>query len=157
MSRPRRPLQIEIRPSRWLLGVLSLLHVTAAIAPWISTLTLLPCLLLNGVALVSLVLAIIRYQRQVTLWLTRDHLGWSIRQSVNGENDKRPPQFITLIGEALVTPWLTVLRFRYDKPQSRKRKTGSLVLTVDSAAAEDLRQLRVALRFSPSVESSTTL
>jgi hypothetical protein len=46
--------------------------------------------------------------------------------------------------DSLVTPWLIVLRFDLD----RGLLPHSLVLTSDTMSEEELRQLRVLLRFS---------
>lgn len=129
-------LNIPLRPSRRLAWFIVVAHALAAIAPWFSALSWWFCLLLDMLVGWSLIWNLRRHY-----WVGYRHLQYLERRwwltDASGEHA------VELAGEFLVTPWLLVLRFTRD--------TGAgvdLVLPPDSADADDLRRLRVLLRFA---------
>jgi toxin CptA len=69
-------------------------------------------------------------------------------QSPDGEGQWRD---IEVQGDSLVSPALIVLRYR----SAADRRVRSLTLLPDSAAADDLRRLRVSLRWTRRTRSGT--
>ncbi|MEX1032067.1 MAG: protein YgfX [Cellvibrionaceae bacterium] len=127
-------LSVQLRPSMQLVVFLVASHLLAALAVWFSALPWWLCLLVDVAVLADL------------LWSLRQHYRLGRRQLryVDGRwwlADHRGEESLELIGEYLVTPWLLVLRFK------RSAGSATLVLPPDSAATDDLRRLRVLLRF----------
>ncbi|MGQ9425880.1 protein YgfX [Gilvimarinus sp. F26214L] len=127
-------LSLHLRPSRLLLFFLGLTHLAAAGAVWLSALPYWACLVVDAGILLGLPLSV------------RPHLWPGSRQlSYQGEwrwiSDVEAER-LELRGEFLVTPWLIVLQFV--SAEGRRRP---LILLPDSADADDLRRLRVLLRY----------
>lgn len=128
-------LKVGLRPSLQLAWFIAGCHVLAAVVPWLSALPWWFCLLLDVLVGWSLI------------WNFQQHYWVGCRQLHYLDQrwwltDATGEQPLELVGEFLVTPWLLVLRFT-----AARGKPLSLVLPPDSAAADDLRRLRVLLRF----------
>jgi hypothetical protein len=128
-------LTISLRPSLQLATFIGISHSLAAAAVWLSASPWWLCLVADTVVLWSL------------WWHFRQHYWVGNRQLLYDNNQWRlvsgaSEAPLELTGELLVTHWLLVLRFR-----TQVGKVQSLVLPPDSAAADDLRRLRVLLRF----------
>jgi len=139
------PLQLEIRPSRILLVVLLLLHLSAIVIlitlpmPAILMFVLSIVLILIGAHLMSLH-ALRSSEKAVTkiIWDANDEwlLSGSARQNVK----------VDLLGDSYVHPKLTILRFK----EPDKMWSNSVVLLKDNIDENDFRRLRVRLNLSRS-------
>ncbi len=134
--------EIELKPSRRLGLLLLGMAALALAAIWLAALP-------EGVrlALAAAVIGLTAWggrQARFTASL-RIHVDGSLQFLEQGEW-----RSVEVLGDSLVSPALVVLRHR--TPTKRVR---SLVLLADSAQAEDLRRLRVALRWAGRTRSDT--
>lgn len=128
-------LNVRLRPSLALASFIATIHLLAAVAVWFSALSLWICLALNTVVVLSLLASLRQHHQLGYRQLRYDDQQWWLADAAG---DKP----LELVGEYLLTPWLLVLRFTV---QAGHRIT--LVLPSDSADVDDLRRLRVLLRF----------
>lgn len=124
-----------LRPSPYLLFAQALVHLLALAAPWFATLPFSLRLGIDALVLASLCLAVLRYAREPLRELRYDASGWRLLNE--GKSLVLRPR-----GAFVVTPWLLVMPL-----VSEEGKRLSLVLAADSAERDQLRRLRVALRF----------
>lgn len=136
--------EIELKPSR-LLGLLLL--VMAALALAAIRLAVLP---------VAVQLALGAVVTGLSAW------GWrqarcteALRMTTDGRLQCRDEQQggwadVEIMGDSLVSPALIVLRYR-----ASGKRVRSLTLLPDSADADDLRRLRVSLRWARRTRSDT--
>lgn len=134
---PVTEVRLQLQPSRQLAGGVVITHLLATAAVWLSVLPRWVSLLITLAVLLHL------WHWLQGHWLGLDNRElryrggeWSL-SSESGEASLRP------LGEWLVTSWLIVLRFT----QADGRQL-NLVLPPDSGPPEELRRLRVVLRFS---------
>jgi hypothetical protein len=128
---------LQLRASRLLLIFLCASHLLAAIAVWLSA---IPAWL---AALISAGVLLHFWQSLQAHCFAQ--AGRELRYSSEGEwslLENSVLQPLQPVGEWLVTSWLLVMRF---KRQDGRRL--SLVLPPDSADGDELRRLRVLLRF----------
>jgi len=128
------PLELDIKPSRWLKAYLQAVHLLAA-----GALLLLPLATYLQGLLVLLLLALYRHSCRRYLRACRlqwRDSGWRLyRDGVAYGAD--------LLPGSLLTRWLTLLNFRLDTGQRL-----SVPLLADALEADDFRRLRVRLRVS---------
>jgi len=128
------PLELDIKPSRWLKAYLQAVHLLAAAA-----LLLLPLAAYLQGLLLLLLLALYRHSCRRYLRAYRlqwQDSGWRLyRDGVVCGAD--------LLPGSLLTRWLTLLNFRLDTGQRL-----SVPLPADALGADDFRRLRVRLRVS---------
>jgi hypothetical protein len=144
-------LRIPLHRSRLLAVLLVLAHGLALSVVWVSSLSVLLHLGLKLALLASLVFQLdqagwLRAQRAATLLRIRAATGEETADSlVLDFADGRSTEAQVLPG-SLVLPVCVVIQFaRKDAPFWRRR--GQLLLLPDAADAEDLRALRVRLRW----------
>lgn len=135
------PLTLELRPSRWLLGGLLMLHVISIAVLWLPMMVpwwLRPLLLLmvlwsawHSIRLHAWQLAPTAMVRAV--WREQD---WVVELADGTQQDAQ------LLPGAYVTPALVVLGFQL----AGQRRRRYLLLAPDSADITTLRRLRVRLR-----------
>lgn len=136
--------QIELRPSRrlgWLQAGMTLLALAAV---WLAALPPGPQ--------VAATLALVGY----VLYGRRRRAPWPLlRIAADGRLQARDPAGdwgdIETLADSFVSPALIVLRYRQAGGRVR-----SLTLLADSAAADDLRRLRVSLRWGRRTRSDTS-
>lgn len=127
---------VQLCPSRQLATFMVLAHVLAVAGLCLSSLPAWLCVLVAATVLIHL-------QRSWHTWFLA-----SAERELRYRNgdwfllEQRDEQPLTPLGEWLVTSWLVVLQFRR---QNGKRL--SLVLPPDAAQPDELRRLRVLLRF----------
>jgi len=132
-------LKIEIRPSRILAGALGALHLLALAAGWLSLAgwagyLVASGVLLSGAASLAHVLQLLP-AAVVSLELHADgRVSWRDRRGVWHEGGFGSDHY--------VSPVLMVVGLRPAHGRTRR-----LVLAVDSAPAEDMRRLRIWLRW----------
>lgn len=135
--------EIELKPSRRLRWLFAAMTALALAAVWLAA---LPPWLQGGstVALAGLVL----HGRRRATWPR-------LRIAADGRLQVRagtgPWREIETLADSFVSPVLIVLRYR--PPDGRVR---SLALLSDSAPADDLRRLRVSLRWARRTRSDTS-
>lgn len=128
-------LNLKLWPSRQLAIFLVAGHGLAGLSVWFSALPAWACLLMDLLLLGALYFNLRRHWRAGIRQLRFDGEGWWLA-------DRSGEQPLDLRGERLVTSWLIVLNFI-----TAAGRRIALVLPPDSASADDLRRLRVALRF----------
>ena len=132
-------LQIDLRPSLWLASTLGAVHVLALVAAWLSLEGIPRYLVLCGVALSAaacLFEILHRTSRSaVALELLEDgRASWQDRRARWHEGRLGDDHFVSA----------TLVVMRLDQTQGGRKW---LVLAADSGAPEDLRRLRVWLRW----------
>jgi hypothetical protein len=128
-------LTVQLHPSRQLAVFIVAVHLLAAMAVWFSALPWWASLPMTAIVLLHL-----RHSLQGFRSAGRELHCQEGRWSLGDRSGEQP---LHPLGEWLVTSWLIVLQF--------KRADGSrinLVLPPDSAPPDELRRLRVFLRFS---------
>ncbi len=140
MSRGSAPLYLEPRPSRWLAGLVVVIHSGATVCallipvPWWARLSLAALFLLNLVMLFPRYVLLRRHAVTALLW---DELGeW--RLWIDGGKEVA----VRLEPDNFTSPRCVVLNFRTPEGGARH----AVVLFPDSLDAGNLRRLRVRLR-----------
>lgn len=132
------PLEVNIRPSRLIAGLLLAIHITAALVVAQLPFSMLTRLILLLAVLGSLMWNMVLYWRRTPkrVHWQRDG-GWEITDY----RDQVEP--VELLPQAHLGNWIVVAHFR--NPKNRKHR--SVMLARDSCAANSLRRMRVLLRY----------
>lgn len=137
-------IRLELRPSRWLIGGLVMLHTAALGAAFASLSSWALLLVTSGVAMSAAVVirsALLLLPDSVReLAFSADRTGrW---RGINGEVHE-----VVLAQEGLACAWLVILALDPAGPSIERQSVRRwIVLAPDSADQEGLRQLRVWLR-----------
>ncbi|GHU43423.1 hypothetical protein AGMMS50289_09800 [Betaproteobacteria bacterium] len=151
------PVIIELARSRLFLRFLTCTHALAALGICLAALPLWAKFTAALFLMASFIYAVRHYtERQPqSLWLyPQGDLGLVLPGSAP------PPLPARLESAALVLPWLCVFAWRYDTNvpfavTADTPKRGVLVLLPDSADAQNLRRLRLWLRWTERVDSGS--
>lgn len=131
------PLEINIRPSRQVASLVFAIHLTAAVICSQLPLSLLSRVVILLAILVSLIWNGVLFWRRTPkrlLWSQEE--GWRLKD----HNDR--VQRVELLPQAYLGNWITIAHFRTSKGKRR-----AVMLARDSCGGDNLRRLRVLLRY----------
>ena len=135
-------IRLELRPSRWLVGCLIILHAAALGAAFVSLSFWILLPVAAGVAMSAVV--VIRSALLVLSNSVRE-LELSADRSVRWKGKGGDVHEVTFAQGGFACAWLVILALDPVEPTSRSARRW-IVLAPDSADQEALRQLRVCLR-----------
>lgn len=136
--------EIELKPSRRLGLLLAGLAGLALAATWTAALPVWLQVALSGLVAAAAVGSV--WRAPTVLRLRQQADGSLLAQAADGDWRE-----VEVLGDSFVSPALIVLRYQLEGERPR-----ALTLLGDSAAAEDLRRLRVSLRWARRTRSDTS-
>jgi toxin CptA len=136
-------LNVQLKASRQLAGLLCAAHAVAAIV-----LLIVPLALALRLGLVIALAVSLRHSLRLHAWRVAPHacVRVSVQRDGNARLELLSGEILTgrVLGSSRIGPLLTVINIRHDHDGRRT----SVVLLPDSAHADELRALRVWLRFN---------
>ncbi|MGH8279806.1 MAG: protein YgfX [Gammaproteobacteria bacterium] len=137
-NRYSEPLEIEIRPSRLIAGMLLAMHATAAVILAEVPVSMLARLVILLAVVGSFMWNVVLYWHRTPRRLSwRPEAGWQVTD-YRGRSEA-----LELLPQAHLGAWIVVAHFR--APGHGRRR--SVMLARDSCSAQSLRRLRVMLRY----------
>ncbi|MGE5624811.1 MAG: protein YgfX [Bacillota bacterium] len=131
------PLELLIRPSRMIVSLLCIMHMTA-----IAVSAPLPIPLQYRAAITAAVIFAFFWNARVYIQRTPRRLHWSPEMGWTLTDRLGIEHAVTLQPEAYLSPWLVIAHF---KDEQGKRR--AVMLAQDSVRAEGFRRLKVLLRY----------
>ncbi|MGH8397069.1 MAG: protein YgfX [Gammaproteobacteria bacterium] len=130
-------LEINIRPSRLIATLLFAIHISAAVVC-----TQLPLSLLSRLVILLAILGSLMWNIVIFWRRTPKRLHWSLEEGWRITDYSNVTHAVEILPQAHLGNWIVIAHFR-----TSERKRWAVMLSRDSCSTDNLRRLRIMLRY----------